>query len=74
MSWRWRLWSRNIRSDDDAAAAREQLAKLRRAQRETPWFEEFGPALAHCAGPEVFVERVRAALSLSKRPTKTEEP
>lgn len=71
MSWRWRLWWGRPDDAVDAAAAREQQAKLRQAQRETPWFEEFGPALIEQVGTETFVARVRAAMSLSKR---TEEP
>lgn len=67
MSWLQRWWWRGALDGIDAAAAREQQAKLRAAERETPWFEEHGPSLLEQVGTETFVARVRAAMSLSKR-------
>jgi hypothetical protein len=66
MTWRWRLWWRNSGDGRDAAAAREQEAKLREAQRETLWIEEHGPPLVERLGAEAFAERVRTAMSLSR--------
>ena len=68
MTWLRRWWWRGVAADVDAAAAREQEAKLREAQRETPWLEEHGRPLVARLGPDQLAERVRTAMSLSPRP------
>lgn len=68
MTWLRRWWWRGAAGDVDAAAAREQEAKLREAQRETPWFEEHGPSLVGRLDAWTLAERVRTAMSLSRKP------
>ncbi len=64
MTWLRRWWWRGVSADADAA--REQEAKLREAERETPWIAEHGPSLVGCLGAEALADRVRAAMSLSR--------
>jgi hypothetical protein len=68
MTWLRRWWWRGVAADVDAAAAREQEAKLREAQRETLWLEEHGRPLVARLGAEAFADRVRTAMSLSTKP------
>jgi hypothetical protein len=73
MTWRWRWWWGRTGGHDDAAAAREQEAKLRQAQREMTWLEEHGPALMDRLGVDQFAERVHAAMAIGWPPHRREQ-
>lgn len=60
----WRLWRR--RHNGDAAAAAEQRAKLRAAERQTPTYERMAGVLAELP-PEELADRLRRAMTV--RPT-----
>ena len=61
---RWRWWRRE--PNGAAAAAAEQVAKLRRAQRATPHVERMADVIAELPAEEL-AERLRAAMTIRRR-------